>query len=142
LAASKATMVIEILCNNCYGVIGFSEEFKRQYHAATGRVLNAHAPETRVDPLVINMVKYHGSAWSSSKYSHLIIRRIPHIFLGYWYIENYHGVERVKIEKSRMLMDMMEAYITHPAVSEEQRQYDLLKRYYELRYAFDEFDAY
>lgn len=86
----------EIVINACYGGFGISHEAEDAYVSRTG-LDPEDLDRRRDDPVLVQIVKELGIR-ANHDYSKLKIVRIPSQYAGFYHIDEYDGLESVRID--------------------------------------------
>ena len=110
------TEYFEVIYNTEYGGFEFSDKIIQEYckiKNINDKISNDDS--LREDLVMIELIKKHGSKFASTKYSHLVIKKIPIIFRNYYEINEYDGAENItinynsyKLDQIRNILDLSE----------------------------------
>jgi hypothetical protein len=111
---------VEVPYNVAYGGFAFSHQFTEEYHRrckATGVkpkehiIYSRYGAEGRTDPLVLEILREKGCAWSSDAYCSMYLYPVPKQYIKYVEISDYDGQESIGLNREKIYSELIEAFL-------------------------------
>ncbi len=111
---------VEVPFNVAYGGFTFSHQFTKEYHHRCKEagvkpkehiVYSRYGAEGRTDPLVLEILREKGCAWSSGAYCSMYLYPVPKQYIKYVEISDYDGQESITLNKEKLYKDIIDAFL-------------------------------
>lgn len=109
------------MINRCYGGFNYSDEAMAEYHKVRPGVLE-HEIE-RHDEVMLDIVQRMGKkAWGSA--CEIGFETIDEVYRDFYEIDDYDGVESIRIQFDRYMIDGIRKIIANRDLTDEQKVID------------------